>query len=67
MSSGGKFKHHAVGPYTFVCYLGWHGVNADIIGSAGKLLTVSIANLCPTDPCTHVDWYMRCMELGERV
>ena len=27
----------------------------------------SMANLRPLDPRTHVDQYVRCMELGERV
>ena len=58
--SGGKLKRCAVGPYTFVCYVGWHGVNVEIVGLAGKLLTVSAPNLHPMDPCAHVDGGLVC-------
>ena len=47
---GGKLKRRAVGPYTFARYEGWRGVNAEIVGAAGKRITVSAANLRPMDP-----------------
>ena len=64
---GGKLKQRAVGPYTFACYVGWRGVNAEIVGTAGKCITVSAANLQPMDPRTHVDCYACRVEQGGHV
>ena len=63
--SGGKLKRRAVGPYTFLRYVGWRGVNAEIAGASGTRLTVSAANLHPMDPRTHVDQYTRRVEQGQ--
>ena len=43
----GKLKVRAVGPYTFLHYVGWRGTNAMIQGRSGQTLTVSVANLRP--------------------
>ena len=64
---GGKLKRRAVGPYTFARYVGWRGVNAEIVGTAGKRITVLAANLQPMDPCTHVDRYAPKVEQGGHV
>ena len=56
-----------MGPYTFAHCVGWRGVNAEIVGTAGKRITVSAANLWPMDPCTHVDRYARKVEQGGHV
>ena len=64
---GGKLKRRAIGPYTFARYVGWRGVNAEIVSVAGKRLTVSAANLRPMDPRTHVDRYARRVEQGGHV
>ena len=64
---GGKLKRRAVGPYTFARYVGWRGVNAEIVSAAGKRLTVSAANLRPMDPRTHVDCYACRVEQGGHV
>ena len=64
---GGKLKQRAVGPYTFACYVGWRGVNAEIVDAAGKRVTVLTANLWPMDPRTHVDRYARKVEQGGHV
>ena len=61
---GGKLKRQAVGPYTFACYVGWRGVNAEIVGVARKRITVLAANLWPMDPRTHVDRYAPKVEQG---
>ena len=55
--SGGKLKHHAIGPYTFGHYVGWQGTNAEVVGSDGRRLTVSVASLQPLDLRMHVDRY----------
>ena len=59
---GGKLKRQAVGPNTFAHYVGWRGVNAEIMSVVGKRITVSAANLQPMDPRTHVDHYARKVE-----
>ena len=64
---GGKLKRRVVGPYTFTRYVGWQGVNAEIVSAAGKHLTVSAANLRPMDPRTHVDRYAHRVEQGGHV
>ena len=64
---GGKLKRRVVEPYTFARYVGWRGVNADIVSAAGKRLTVSAANLRPMDPRTHVDRYACRVEQGGHV
>ena len=51
--SGGQLKRRAVGPFTFVKYVGWRGVNAEIVGVSGKVRTVSAVNLRPLDVRTH--------------
>ena len=51
--TGGKLKRRAVGPFTFVKYVGWRGVNAEIVGVSGKVRTVSAVNLRPLDVRTH--------------
>ena len=55
--SGGKLKHHTIGPYTFGRCVGWQGTNAEVVGSDGRKLMVSAANLRPLDPQMHVDRY----------
>ena len=55
--SGGKLKHHAIGPYTFGHYVGWQGTSSEVVGSDGRKLTVSVANLQLLDPRMHVDCY----------
>ena len=39
-------------------------MNAEIVGAAGKCITVLAANLRPMDPRTHVDRYARKVEQG---
>ena len=55
--SGGKLKRHTIGPYMFGRYVGWQGMNAEVVGSDGGKLTVSVANLRLLDPRMHVDCY----------
>ena len=59
---GGKLKRRAVGLYTFLCYTGWCGVNAEITSATGVRLTVSAANLRPLNPLTQVDEYVHRVE-----
>ena len=46
----GKLKCRATGPYVFRRYVGWRRTNAEIEGAAGRLMTVSAANLLPLHP-----------------
>lgn len=55
--SVGKLKRHAIGPYKFGHYMGWRGTNAEVVGSDGRRLMVSAANLRTLDPRTHMDCY----------
>ena len=55
--SGEKLKNRAISPYTFGRYVGWQGMNAEVVGSDGRKLMVSMVNLQPLDPHTHVDRY----------
>ena len=49
----GKLKCRATGPYLFRKYVGWRSTNAEIEGAAGRVTTVSAANLLPLHPQTH--------------
>ena len=51
-------------PVYFLRYTGWRGVNAKIMSATGVQLTVSATNLRPMHPLTHVDEYVRHVELG---
>ena len=46
----GKLKCRATRPYVFRHYVGWRRTNAEIEGAAGRLMTVSAANLLPLHP-----------------
>ena len=60
----GKLKARAIGPFTFLDYMGWHGVNARICNTAGVEQVVSVANLKPLNPHRLVDWYREVVEQG---
>lgn len=62
--SGRKLKQHAMEPYTFLRYMGWHGINAKIAGVSGIRLTVLAENLYPMDPGTCMDQFKHRVEQG---
>ena len=60
----GKLKARAIGPFTFLHYMGWHGVNDRICNITGMEWVVSAANLKPFNPHMHVDRYQEVVEQG---